>query len=269
MTYIATDRQGGTPIELHTFSTTGDFWRYTSADEDKNFQLIDYEKIIIKRGKIKTSDKISKNTIIINVDLNAEFLDLFRGAPPAKQIMYNLVAYYENDPDLEPYPLFNGIVTNVKFLENIAEVTCSSIASATRNLSNIRKFATSCPYMLYETDCGVTSASYRVDSNVIAVNGNDLVLSNISQDDRYFSGGFVEWDDGSIFQQRFILSQINNVFDLDLPFSGITGGADVRVYPGCDKLLSTCDEKFNNSINYGGQPFYPEKNPMAGVNVFE
>jgi len=40
-----------------------------------------------------------------------------------------------------------------------------------------------------------------------------------------------------------------------LPFA-VAAGDTFQVYPGCDKLLTTC-AKFNNTANFGGQPFIP------------
>lgn len=34
-------------------------------------------------------------------------------------------------------------------------------------------------------------------------------------------------------------------------------GESFTMYPGCDKTMKTCDNKFNNIINYAGEPFVP------------
>jgi hypothetical protein len=36
-----------------------------------------------------------------------------------------------------------------------------------------------------------------------------------------------------------------------------TAGAKIRIYPGCDKRLTTCINKFTNAINFRGEPFIP------------
>jgi uncharacterized phage protein (TIGR02218 family) len=41
-----------------------------------------------------------------------------------------------------------------------------------------------------------------------------------------------------------------------LPFD-IEVGDDVRLVAGCDKTLATCRDKFNNVINFRGEPFIP------------
>jgi len=57
---------------------------------------------------------------------------------------------------------------------------------------------------------------------------------------------------------------------LDITQAGLSAavGDQVRAYPGCDHSLITCANKFGNSLNFGGFPFMPEKNPMDGTPVF-
>jgi hypothetical protein len=40
-------------------------------------------------------------------------------------------------------------------------------------------------------------------------------------------------------------------------------GDSFVAYPGCDKKLRTCTDKFNNRINYGGEPFTPVPESVA------
>ena len=269
MTYIATDRVGGFPVELFTFSTSSNFWRYTSADAEKVVNLLTYTPIPIERPRIKTAKELSRNSLTVKVDINAEFLDLYRGAPPSEPVSFLLQSYHENDPDLELVTLWRGKIASVKFGERVASVVCESVAASTRQQVITRNYQTSCPYVLYGNLCAVTSASFRTTTTVSAINGSALTLTGLSQPDGYFAGGYIEWNNGSLFETRFIVSQIGLVVNLDLPFIGIPGGATVRVYPGCDHTIQTCNDKFSNTINYGGQPYYPERNPMSGSeNVF-
>jgi hypothetical protein len=43
---------------------------------------------------------------------------------------------------------------------------------------------------------------------------------------------------------------------------GLKVGDVVRVAPGCDQSLKTCDEKFNNWVRYAGHQFIPNSNPI-------
>jgi hypothetical protein len=36
---------------------------------------------------------------------------------------------------------------------------------------------------------------------------------------------------------------------------------------GCDRTFATCQSKFGNSLNFGGFPWIPVKNPFAGDSI--
>jgi hypothetical protein len=42
----------------------------------------------------------------------------------------------------------------------------------------------------------------------------------------------------------------------------------VTLYPGCDRSLAMCDERFNNAVNHGGFPWLPNSNPFRYINIF-
>jgi uncharacterized phage protein (TIGR02218 family) len=39
-------------------------------------------------------------------------------------------------------------------------------------------------------------------------------------------------------------------------------GDTVTLYAGCDRTMATCNSKFNNLANFGGQPFIPIPDTM-------
>lgn len=52
------------------------------------------------------------------------------------------------------------------------------------------------------------------------------------------------------------------VLYLALP-NDIQVGDELRLYPGCDKTLATCRDKFDNVINFRGEPFVPGSDFLA------
>ncbi len=49
---------------------------------------------------------------------------------------------------------------------------------------------------------------------------------------------------------------------------GLVAGMTLKAYPGDDHTLATCATKFDNVANYGGFPYFPEKNPFGGSPVY-
>ena len=59
-----------------------------------------------------------------------------------------------------------------------------------------------------------------------------------------------------------ILAQSGDTMTLLLPFSLDVAGQDIDLFAGCAHDLTTCDVKFAATLNYGGFPFVPRKNPF-------
>jgi hypothetical protein len=45
------------------------------------------------------------------------------------------------------------------------------------------------------------------------------------------------------------------------------GSQTVNLYPGCNKSMDHCINRFDNILNYGGFPWIPGKNPFGGTSI--
>ena len=48
---------------------------------------------------------------------------------------------------------------------------------------------------------------------------------------------------------------------------GLAVGVAFEAFAGCDRTFATCQSKFGNSLNFGGFPWIPAKNPFAGDSI--
>jgi hypothetical protein len=83
----------------------------------------------------------------------------------------------------------------------------------------------------------------------------------------WFSGGWVEFQSGSLLSRRAIIDNsaaVSGALTITLardpspfppPFSA------VKLFPGCNGARTTCVDKFANYLNFGGHPFTPATNP--------
>lgn len=79
--------------------------------------------------------------------------------------------------------------------------------------------------------------------------------------DDWFNGGALQFEDGSNEGRSIEIRdwvQSTRTITLFLPTAfAIESGTLVRLYPGCDKLSSTCKDKFDNIINFRGFAHVP------------
>lgn len=82
-----------------------------------------------------------------------------------------------------------------------------------------------------------------------------------------FAGGWLEAGAGSNLQRVPVLASSEAVgggLDVTLsrdPSPWLAAGAAVRLYPGCDGKRTTCQTRYDNYLNFGGDPFVPTGNP--------
>jgi len=255
------------PVELLTFTRGTGSWRYTSADEDKLITGFNYLAVQIKSGKLVNSQEMSKNNLSIKCEKNLGFLLAYRGSPPSTQTTVTLQRYHEGDGEI--ITPWTGRIVNVTFSEKEATIKCEPTYTSMKRQALRRKYQTSCPHVLYGKFCAVLEASFRTDATLTAVVGRTVtaaIFATLAND--YFSGGFITWNNGQFLERRFITGHTGDTLTLNLPIAGLVSGQTVAAYAGCDHTLTTCNTKFLNEVNYGGQPFYPDKNPMGGDPVF-
>ena len=255
------------PIEIYTFQRDANIWRYTSADEDKDVSGHIYSAIPITRGNIEQTLEMARSSLEVKVSKDAPFCLQFRGSPPTSVINFVLQRYHEG---LSEYiTTWMGRVVNVRFTEREAELRCEPVYTSIKRPVLRMRYQTTCPHVLYGRACRVDRASYSVSGTVTNNGGSVISASQFAlHPNGYFTGGYIDWDTGFDIQRRFILSHTGDQVEINLPFGGILGGDSVVAYPGCDHLLTTCNTKFSNEDNYGGQPFYPGKNPFLGTPIF-
>ena len=120
--------------------------------------------------------------------------------------------------------------------------------------------------------CNVDKTAFQATATITATSGNVITVTGIaSSATNYFAGGYVELDAGNgLKDRRFITSSTNTTLTLNTAFGAALqlGITTILVYPGCDHTLSTCKNKFSNTLNYGGWPFIPSKNPFGGDPVY-
>lgn len=103
-----------------------------------------------------------------------------------------------------------------------------------------------------------------IDYNSIYYPGDYFIVpDSATTSDNHFKYGKVKWLSGNnkgyemeVYSDTFVDPERN--IKLFLPTDlNIISGDKFYIYPGCDKSLETCKNKFNNVINYRGEPYLP------------
>ncbi|RZG48061.1 DUF2163 domain-containing protein [Acinetobacter wuhouensis] len=155
--------------------------------------------------------------------------------------------------------LFEGRIIEPEFDRNIIHFNVASdlddlSVQMPRNL-----YQPSCSNTLFDSACGLNRGTHVVNTVIEANSTQSRILCNVIQSQGWFTQGVVEFLDGeNAGLKRTIRLHETGILLLTLPLlSAPKTGQRIKVYPGCDKRLETCINRFNNKSKFRGAPFIP------------
>ncbi|MBN6516484.1 DUF2163 domain-containing protein [Acinetobacter pittii] len=148
------------------------------------------------------------------------------------------------EPELDRYVINASVVSDVDNLK----------LQMPRNL-----YTPGCLNTLFDSACGLLSTDFAVNTTIAANSTPSQILCDLSQPQGWFTQGVVEFlEGGNIGIKRTVRLHEAGSLLLTLPLLEMPAmGEAIRVYPGCDKRLDTCTNRFNNRARFRGAPFVP------------
>ncbi|MCX8018193.1 MAG: DUF2163 domain-containing protein [Rhodocyclaceae bacterium] len=254
----------GRPVELYEFALGATRWRYTTASSAVSYLNQSYEPAIITRGGIEQSEELNRANLSIRVFRDFPVAALFVAQPPDGVLSVSIYRQHLTDPAAEWIVLWKGRVVGCRFSGSEAELACEPVATSLKRTGLRARYSLLCRHALYSAACGASKELLRVDGIVGSVGGKvALVPAAASRPDGYFTAGMLQTNEGA----RMIVGHTGSTLTLAAPFPGLSVGASVRLYPGCQHTTADCSGKFGNIINFGGFPAIPSKNPFSGDAV--
>lgn len=148
------------------------------------------------------------------------------------------------EPELDRYVINASVVSDVDNLK----------LQMPRNL-----YTPGCLNTLFDSACGLLSADFAINTTIAANSTPSQILCDLNQPQGWFTQGVVEFLEGvNIGIKRTVRLHEAGSLLLTLPLLEMAEiGEAIRVYPGCDKRLDTCTNRFNNRAKFRGAPFVP------------
>ncbi len=157
-------------------------------------------------------------------------------------------------------PLFTGTVQPVTINPVGKSASFDIRGLSAQAESVIQTFSPMCRTDLFSSLCQLTAASFAKTGTVASIIDRfNITVSGISGSpaDGWFNQGVGRnTTTGMKFEiANWILSSTK--LTTHLPICALfTVGDSVTIYPGCDKTKATCVSKFNNIINFQGEPHF-------------
>lgn len=266
--------QQGDPIHLYYFereledSSTPLIWRYTDAAIEYTALSETWLPIELIGGRVRHSKDFQKASITIQLPATNELaIDLIYQSQ-TQRTSITVYRGYRSDPDAEFIVYWKGYVTGTKVLkQSLIELGCQNILSLLQQAIANKKTTRNCSHALYQRGCNLNKDNFADPAEITAISGKVLTVTEASlQIDGWYSGGMLKSQDGVFL---FIRDHVGDQITLFYEYQGLveSSGQDVILYRGCDRLRSTCINKFNNIFNFRGNPDYPTENPFDGAIV--
>lgn len=254
-------------VELFEFARGPKVLRVTSGDRAVIWSGQTYVPIPgLKRGRLGQSESSSRNDLDITAPASFSLSQWFASGVPTEPIYVTLRRVRVSDG--AAVTLWAGVLGGLRETISSMQLRGQSLSAALGALGPRRAWQVACPYALYSVECGVNREDFRVAATLTA--GNGYVVSAAAFAgfaDGYFDGGYVRWNVGANIEHRWIVKHIGTDLMLLTPASAGVG-ASVDALPGCDHSIATCDAKFSNAANYGGQHSLPKQDPFDGRATF-
>ena len=260
---ISTD--AGEPIYLYSFTDGRRSWRYTSADQDIIISSDTYSSVPISHSNLVRSSTVEGEQLTITTSREIDFLNNYSSLPVGTKIRYSISEFHLSDLTRQVINFDSGTVRDVNRTETSeVNIICDNyIALLDRNLLR-RFYSRTCTHALYGAGCNVDRNAFTVFDRVQVILGNVVTINALGAnfEDNYFTGGYIE-SLTSEYRRAFISSHIGDDLTVFPDPQGFGIGSNISISAGCDRTTLTCQNKFNNLLNYGGFPVIPEANPAT------
>lgn len=170
--------------------------------------------------------------------------------------------------------LFNGTFGSIKLCDKhciSVEIVPAGSALGAKAFGG-EVYQSTCRNSLGDGDCQVDLTAARVAFTVDTVDGAVFTASELTaNDDEHFTQGFIEWLTGDNEGLKSMVAQsvqaTGTVKLVAATANPIKVGDTGYAYPGCDKLPQTCFEKFDNIVNFDGEPHVPSSDIIQASPV--
>lgn len=234
---------------------------FTNLDKDIEFESVVYTSITgFNPTSIETKDNLSVDNLDVDGVLNNDFItapDLLAGLYDFAEVEIFFINY--EDLPQGKLQLKKGTLGEVKLKGNNFTAEIRGLAeSLQQNIGEL--YSASCRAILGDNRCKVDLSSFKVSASVTEIiDNNSFRASVLTQANGYFTGGEIKFTSGSNINLRMEVKEFSeSVISLALSFPyQIQIGDNFEALAGCDKTVSTCKSKFDNIINFRGEPHIP------------
>lgn len=254
----------GRPYFLYAFASSAGTTRLTSEPTDLVRGGNTYTKSSIRHSKMEQTGNVEKQELQLEFPLSDTFaLTLLE---PATGIT-TLTVFRGHHSDLtnELRTVWKGRVVGAQSGGLLISVVAESIFTSLRRTGCNARVQRTCRHALYLPGCNLDKDDFAVSATATAMSGLVVTVTEASgETNGFYKAGMIEWDGRFGFIESHSgtsLTLVSDVPGLETEIND-NGPTSVIIYPGCDRSLAVCDDRFDNLLNNGAFPYRPPNNPF-------
>ena len=270
ITLLSTQRQFWL-ADLYTFTLVdGTILRYTSADVSITVgaRVFDHAGPMISRSRTRIALGVSVDSL--DLEITATSATLLSGLPWLQAItngaldgaMVELERAFASSPGAAiagTVLLFVGRISDTNTESLKARVIVRSYLELLNTSLPRNLYQPSCGYSVYGSGCGLSRATFAVNSSAAAGSTRQVINCALTQAAGYFTIGDIQFTSGqNLGVIRTVKSYTPGIVNLAYPLpKNVSVGDTFSIAPGCDKRETTCTGTFNNKARFKGFPHIP------------
>ncbi len=255
--------------ELFRFVEGSTVYTQTSGPVDVSYMAETYASAYpISRTAVEQKNELTRAGIEIKTSLNNPVAIRYLADPVDSVVTLTVFQEVNGTPNV----FWKGRLSSVKASGKDVTLVFESFFTSLRRPGLRAIYQKSCRHALYGRGCFLNPEDWKFETTVSDMTGKTVTVASVDgASDNVYRGGMIRAPDTSV---RFIVSQIGTLLTLSRTFQTLRaafeadgpGMVDVKIYLGCAHTLAACIA-FGNVLNYGGFPWIPNKNPMAGSSI--
>lgn len=264
--------------EVTTLATC---WKITRKDEVV-FCFTDHDTdVVVEAETYRASTGITPSAVSSQLGLAVDNLelegmlqddgfseaDVLSGKFDHAAVCIFLVNYMA--PDDGVLPLKSGWLGEVRLKGGSFVAEIRGISSLLQQMIG-QVYTSSCRAKLGDARCGIDLESYTATGTVSAVESAHVFSDSGREEAKnYFSYGLVTFTSGTNAGLSMEVREFaSGRFSLFLPMpNAMVAGDDYTAVAGCDKMFDTCIGRFNNAVNFRGEPHVPGTDKMLETSA--
>lgn len=269
----------GTTVFFYTFARDGTVLRYTSASQSITIGADVFQEETLLHGAIRASARTELSSLTLTMPLASPLGDAL--ASVAQSSEWSVIIQRTDTADLSDLrAIWQGFVGASRTRGQNREIALESSLSMIGRKGVAPRLSRKCQHVLYSQvpgSCGVNRADHTTGATATAGSGRVFTvpeaatLPELASDATYLVNGSVTWAG----ERRPIEVAAGDQVTLldawpelaDAIAAAAPSPVPIEISGGCNKLLGTCGDRFDNTDNFGGTPHLPETE-LFGGSVF-